>query len=93
MAYNLLVSYDLHRPQQNYEAVRARIEGLGRYAHLQQSVYYLHSALSPEQVAAHIQPALDSDDKLIVAHVTRAQLVGYGQDVITAINGVWDLAA
>ena len=93
MAFNLIVAYDLHRPQQNYEAVRARIEGLGRYAHLQQSVYYLHTALSPEQVTAHIQPALDSNDKLIVAFVTRAQLHGYGQDMIAAINGVWNVAA
>lgn len=52
MVYNLLITYDLDKPGQNYDAVHAKIQSLGRWYHPQQSVYYLHTGLSADSAHA-----------------------------------------
>jgi hypothetical protein len=47
MAFNLFIAYDLDKPGQNYDGVHARIKSLGRWYHAQQSLFYVHTALTP----------------------------------------------
>ena len=86
---NLFIAYDLFRPGQNYEAVRAKIEALGTWSKVQQSLYYVHTALTPQQAQARIAPALDANDKLVVIDAKGANVVGYSDQWINAVNGVW----
>jgi hypothetical protein len=70
MAYNLLVTYDLDKPGQNYEGVHAKIKSLGRWFHPQLSVFYLHTALTAKEAHAAVWSVMDANDRLIVADVT-----------------------
>lgn len=69
MAFNLLITYDLDKPGQNYDAVRNRIETLGKWLHVQRSVYYLHTTLTAQEAHSAIWSAMDINDRLIVADV------------------------
>lgn len=93
MAYNLLVTYDLDKPGQNYDAVHARIKSLGRWYHPQLSVFYLHTTLSAKQVHDAIGAVMDPNDKLIVADITKIIIAPAPADDIAAINSVWFAAA
>lgn len=93
MAYNLLVTYDLDKPGQNYEAVHAKIKSLGRWYHPQFSVFYLHSTLSPKQAHDAIAAVMDSNDKLIVAAIANIIIAPAPAEDIAAINAVWFVAA
>ena len=93
MAFNLIIAYDLMSPGQNYEAVQSRIKELGKHIKLQYSLYYVHTTYTPQQAAAHIEGAMDANDKLAVSNIQLVQLVGYNQSVVDAINGVWSKAA
>lgn len=93
MAFNLLVTYDLDRPGQNYDAVRGRIESLGKWLHVQQSVYYLHTALNAQQTHSAIWQVMDSNDRLIVADVTHMVMTPVTADELAAVNAVWNQAA
>jgi hypothetical protein len=93
MAYNLLVTYDLDRPGQNYDAVHAKIKSLGRWYHPQLSVFYLHTALSAKQAHDAIWAVMDANDRLIVADVTQIIIVPASSADIVAINNVWNAAA
>ena len=66
MANNLVVSYDLHKPEQNYDAVQDRIKSLGAWARVQRSVWYVKSAVSASDAVTHIWAAMDANDSLIV---------------------------
>lgn len=93
MAYNLLVTFDLANPGQNYDAVHERIKSLGKWLHPQQSVFYLHTALSAEQAHSAIWAVMDANDRLIVADVARMVITPSSADDIAAINQVWNEAA
>ena len=45
MANNLFVSYDLHAPNKNYEAVTKAIKELGDWAKVHYSYFYVKSQL------------------------------------------------
>jgi hypothetical protein len=93
MAYNLLITYDLDKPGQDYNAIYAKIKSLGRWYHPQQSVFYLHTALSAKQAHEAIGTVMDSNDKLIVADVTSLIVAPALDSDIAAINAVWFAAA
>lgn len=93
MAYNLFIAYDLVKPGQNYEQVRACIEALGQFSHVQGSVYYVHTSLTAEQATARISPVLDRNDKLVVVAATEARWVGYTGKLLAAVNDIWFKAA
>jgi hypothetical protein len=93
MAYNLLVTYDLDKPGQDYDAIHAKIKSLGRWYHPQQSVFYLHTGLSAKEAHAAIMTVMDNNDKLIVADITFMVITPALDSDIAAINSVWNVAA
>jgi hypothetical protein len=93
MAFNLLVTYDLDKPGQNYDGVHAKIKSLGRWYHPQLSVFYLHTALTAQEAHTAIWSVMDANDRLIVADVTFMVIVPAPEADIAAINSVWNAAA
>jgi hypothetical protein len=93
MAYNLLITYDLDKPGQDYKAIHEKIKSLGRWHHPQLSVFYVHTALSPIQAHNAIANVMDSNDKLIVADLKSIIIAPAAQGDIDGINAVWNAAA
>lgn len=93
MAFNLLVTYDLNKPGQDYEAIHNKIKSLGRWYHPQQSVFYIHTALDAQQAHAAIGAVMDVSDRLIVADVKFMVIAPALDADIEAINNVWHAAA
>jgi hypothetical protein len=93
MAFNLLITYDLDKPGQNYDAVRSRIESLGKWQPIQRSVYYLHTALSAQEAHSAIWSAMDVNDRIVVANVTHMVMTPATAAELNAINAVWNQAA
>ncbi len=93
MAYNLLITYDLDKPVRNYEAVIEKIKSLGRWLHPQQSVFYVHTGLSPKEAHDVVASVMDKGDKLIVADLKYIMITPAAQSDIDAINAVWNAAA
>lgn len=87
---NLIVAYDLMDPGQNYDAIRKRIEGLGQWVKVQQSLYYVFTPLSRMQAADDIALVMDANDKLLVAEVSDGVVRGAHATLIAdAIQGRW----
>jgi hypothetical protein len=89
MAFNLFIAYDLDKPGQNYDAVHARIKSLGRWYHAQQSLFYVHTELTPKQAHEAVFAVMDSNDKLIVVDSTGAWMYPAPPVDVEAINRVW----
>lgn len=70
MLNNLIISYDLHAPVQNYDAVIDAIKELGSWASVHGSVWYVKSSLSEVQAREKIWKVMDSDDSLIIFNAT-----------------------
>ncbi|MGY3344704.1 MULTISPECIES: hypothetical protein [unclassified Bradyrhizobium] len=93
MAYNLFIAYDLDKPGQNYDAVHARIKSLGRWYHAQQSLFYVHTAMTAQEAHAYVGAVIDSNDKLMVVDATNAVMYPAPPMDVEAINRVWFAAA
>lgn len=92
MAFNLLIGYDLKYPGQNYYAVRRCIESLGAAYPLQQSVYYLKTALSPSAAYSAIRTVMDLDDKLLVFEALNGVVSHhYPEGDLAVLNLAWFL--
>ena len=93
MAYNLFISYDLDKPGQNYDAVHNRIKSLGRWYHAQQSLFYVHTAMSPQEAHNAIWSVMDINDRLLVVDATSAVITPAIPEHVDAINRAWFDAA
>lgn len=71
---NLFISYDLISPGQNYNAVTEAIQGMGYWAKVHYSLYYVSTDLDEKQALTRVQVAADRNDKIIV---------------ISALSAVW----
>jgi len=90
MAHNLFIAFDLIKPIQNYEAVHDRIKAIGTwYLHAQQSLFYVHTHLSPQAAHQAVWAVMDSNDKLIVVDATSAVMTPALPAQVDAINRVW----
>ena len=89
MAYNLIIAYDLIKPGQNYETVRAKIKSLGRWHQPQYSLFYVHTDKTPQQASAAIVSIMDAKDKLAVIDAKLVILHPAVAADIAAINKVW----
>lgn len=71
-----LVTYDLHKPGQDYSDFLEAMKNLGSWAKLSESCYAVETTLSPKQVFDKLSPHIDSNDNLYIL-----TLVGpfYGQ--------------
>lgn len=64
-----VISYDLNKPGQNYQALYQRIKGIGTWCHPVDSTWYVVSNSSALQITNHLLPVIDKSDSLIVSDV------------------------
>lgn len=91
MANNLFVSYDLMSPGQRYDKVIEAIKGLGSWAKVHQSLWYVNSSHTATNAAKAVWAAMDANDKLIVVDATNNAAYWYGLpvDVSQHIRDQW----
>lgn len=77
---NLFISYDLKNPGQNYERVITAIKGLGSWAKVQYSLWYVSTSYTAKQAADIVRRAQDTNDTLIVIDATNNDAAWYGLD-------------
>lgn len=65
-----LVAYDLDKPGQQYEKLTKKLEALGTYFHIQQSVWLVGWNDTAYKLAQYLEDCLDRGDKLFVSHVS-----------------------
>ncbi|MFS8121360.1 hypothetical protein QD336_02960 [Rhizobium sp. BR 250] len=70
MANNLHISYDLNNPGQNYEKVIEVIKGLGNWAKVHKSFWYVNSNLTAAQARERVWAAMDKNDTVYVVDAT-----------------------
>ena len=70
MANNLVISYDLHDPGQNYEKVIAAVKNLGAWAKVHKSVWYVNSIFSAKQSADKLWAVMDANVSVFVVDAT-----------------------
>lgn len=89
---NLFISYDLKNPGQNYERVMNAIKGLGSWARVQYSYWYVSSSHTAKQAADIVRRAQDSNDTLIVIDTTNNDAAWYGidQTVSEFLQRIWN---
>ena len=75
---NLFVSYDLKTPGQNYDSVITAIKGLGSWAKVQYSLWYVSSGYTAKQAAEIVRRAQDANDSLIVVDATNNDAAWFG---------------
>lgn len=70
MANNLFISYDLHKPGQDYDKIAEAIKALGNWAKVQYSFWYVSSILTASEASKKIWAVMDKNDSLIVIDAT-----------------------
>ena len=91
MANNLLISYDLYRPGQDYSSVIKAIKSLGSWAKVHLSLWYVKSGYSASEASETVRSAMDKNDKLIVIDATNNNAAWYnlGDEVSEFIKSHW----
>ena len=89
MKNNILVTYDLNKSGQNYYALIEKIKTLGAWAKVQQSVWYLHTSYSADEVLDHLTKVTDFNDSLFVTNMSSASWRGFPADVHQFIQEQW----
>lgn len=75
---NLYISYDLKNPGQNYERVITAIKGLGLWAKVQYSLWFVSSTYTAKHAAEIVRDTQDSNDTLIVIDASNNDAAWYG---------------
>lgn len=65
-----LITYDLDKPNQNYEGVISTIKSLGAWAKLCESAWLVVCSSSAATVRDTVRKKMDSNDRLMVAALT-----------------------
>jgi hypothetical protein len=73
---NLLISYDLNTPGQNYAKVIEAIKSLGTWAHVHKSFWYVKSSYGAEYARNEIWKAMDESDTVYVVDATNNRVPG-----------------
>lgn len=89
MKNNILVTYDLNKAGQNYEALIEKIKQLGAWAKVQQSVWYLHTSYSANEVLDQLTKVTDFNDSIFVANMSDASWIGLSAEVQQFIQEQW----
>lgn len=84
MANNLTITYDLISPGQNYPAVEEKIKGLGGWAKVTETFWYVDSVYTAAQARDHVLPALDANDKLFVVNASNGQAAWHNLSDVVA---------
>lgn len=89
-----VVTYDLHRPGQQYQTLIQQLESFNTRWRVQQSVWIVATSLAAAAVRDKLTPHLDSNDKLIVAGLDgEAAWRGYGEDVTKWLKSILEKPA
>lgn len=75
---NLFISYDLKSPGQNYDRVIEAIKGLGSWAKVHYSFWFVSSNHSAQKAAEIVRRAQDNNDTLIVVDASNNEASWYG---------------
>jgi hypothetical protein len=88
---NLLISYDLNTPGQNYAKVIEAIKSLGTWAHVHKSFWYVKSSHGAEYARNEIWKAMDESDTVYVVDATNntAAWQNLNSEVSTMIQNHW----
>jgi len=70
MANNLVISYDLYNPGQDYAKVIEAIKSLGSWAKIHKSVWYVNSSHTASQAVDKVWATMDRNDSLFVVDAT-----------------------
>jgi hypothetical protein len=62
-----LITYDLHRPGQDYARLYDAIKSLGAWWHCLESIWLVQTSMTSGQVRDALRPHLDANDALLVA--------------------------
>ena len=82
-----LITYDLHRPGQNYHRISEAIQALGSWWHCLGSVWIVKTALTSTQVRDYLSSHLDANDSLLVAGLSGGWgTSGIGTDCTSWLN-------
>lgn len=67
----LMITYDLNKPGQDYDALFKKIKELGStWCHPLNNVWFIVTGLSPPDVVDSIKPVIDATDELLVVRAT-----------------------
>ena len=89
MANNYLITYDLNKQGQNYTNLIAAIKTFSRWAHVQDSVWYIKSPMEAASVRDFLSQHIDSNDSLFVAKMSSAAWKGLSDNVSLHIKENW----
>ncbi|QEH46984.1 hypothetical protein [Aggregatibacter actinomycetemcomitans] len=89
MKNNILVTYDLNKSGQNYDVLIEKIKTLGAWAKVQQSVWYIHTSYSADEVLDHLTRVIDFNDAIFVANMSNASWRGLSAEVQKFIQEQW----
>ena len=73
MAHNFFISYDLIGPGRDYEGVFTAITQTGDWARIEESLFYVNSMFSIEDIFKHVWSAMDANDVLVVINASANQ--------------------
>lgn len=64
------ITYDLHRPGQDYARLFEALKSYGTYYHYMDSAWLVSTTSSAKQVRDHLKKHIDGNDTLFVARLT-----------------------
>ena len=65
-----LVTYDLHRPGQNYSSLFDAIKSIGEWWHYLESVWLVKTSWNAAQVGEVLRKHIDENDRLLIVDIT-----------------------
>jgi hypothetical protein len=91
MANNLIISYDLYAPGQNYQAVIDAVKALGDWAKIHKSLWYVNSSFSASAAVDRIWAKMDRNDSVFVVDATNknAAWQNLSDEVTASIQNYW----
>ncbi|MBQ9492259.1 MAG: hypothetical protein IJR54_00780 [Oscillibacter sp.] len=72
-----LITYDLHRPGQNYPELHSAIKAYGDWAKLGESCWAVKTNATDIAIRDALKPYIDYNDRIFVATVNRQLCAGF----------------
>ena len=64
------ISYDLSKPERDYEKLFKAIKALGNWCHALESLWIVNTSLTVVEVRDKLKAAIDANDSLLVTELT-----------------------
>ena len=92
MANNLIVSYDLYSPGQNYNAVQTAIQALGNWAKVHKSLWYVKSNKTAAEAVDAVWASMDANDSIFIVDASNnnAAWQNLSDEVSSYIKNKWN---